>query len=136
MLDLFDRPEAKGASRREFKRRTRGENHIAPLLPPDFDAPTDYSWPEYVATARGEGWCVRPYQFAFPVEPFDGYLFTAAQHRHDHRAVRRVFVFFDYQEIPALYSGAGHALSDGADQEAPTAIPSFQKPGERVNVHR
>ncbi|WP_037064474.1 peptidase M20 [Pseudonocardia acaciae] len=56
LLDLLrDRP-ALHAAQEEFERRRAGGPK--PLLPPEFTAPVDYPWPEYVTTERGRDWSV------------------------------------------------------------------------------
>ncbi len=51
-----------GTAHAEFEERTGGgiggKRWLAPLMPADFAAPVHYGWPEYVTTARGEGWYV------------------------------------------------------------------------------
>jgi hypothetical protein len=37
-----------------------GTQWMAPLLPKDFAPPIDLRWPEYIQTARGEEWWIRP----------------------------------------------------------------------------
>ena len=62
LLDLLTRPDLLGAARDEFNRRTGGgvggAQWVAPLLPRDFAPPVDLRWPEYIATPRGEEWCL------------------------------------------------------------------------------
>ena len=61
-IDLMTRPDELRKARDEFEARTGGgiggSAWVPPLLPADFDPPVGFSWPEYVATARGEGWRV------------------------------------------------------------------------------
>jgi aminobenzoyl-glutamate utilization protein B len=59
-LDLIEEPAALAAVREEFLRR-RDEadpRYQQPLLPPDFTAPADLPWPQYVQTDRGYEWCL------------------------------------------------------------------------------
>jgi aminobenzoyl-glutamate utilization protein B len=62
ILDLMTKPQALAAIQAEFKERTGGgvggSNWVPPLLPPDFQAPISYRWPEYVETPRGPEWTV------------------------------------------------------------------------------
>ncbi len=62
LLDLALEPEVLAAAQAEFRERTGGGigggKWVGPLLPADFDPPVDLRWPEYVATARGEEWCI------------------------------------------------------------------------------
>lgn len=62
LLDLLSEPAALERAQSEFRERTGGgvggSRWIAPLLPPDFQAPVGYRWPEYVSTPRGEEWSV------------------------------------------------------------------------------
>lgn len=62
ILDLMTRPDALAAVQAEFKDRTGGgvggTRWCPPLLPPDFQAPVGYRWPEYVETPRGLEWTV------------------------------------------------------------------------------
>ncbi len=62
LLDLLTSPEALAAAKAEFVERTGGgvggSRWVAPLLPPDFAAPVDLRWPEYVETVRGREWWV------------------------------------------------------------------------------
>ena len=60
LLDLLRSPEVLEQARREHEERTAGSPHAEALLPRDFGAPLDLPWPEYVTTARGEGW-MNPY---------------------------------------------------------------------------
>jgi aminobenzoyl-glutamate utilization protein B len=59
-VDLLTSPEELQLANREFEERTGGgvggSRWCAPLLPPDFAAPIDLPWPEYVQTERGEEW--------------------------------------------------------------------------------
>lgn len=59
-IDLLLRPEVLEAAKAEFDERTGGgiggDKWVAPLLPPDFQAPVDLPWPEYINTVRGEEW--------------------------------------------------------------------------------
>ncbi|WP_159994224.1 amidohydrolase [Roseomonas sp. 18066] len=61
-VDLATRPETLAAAQAEFRERTGGgiggTQWVGPLLPADFDPPTDLRWPEYVRTERGEEWCI------------------------------------------------------------------------------
>lgn len=63
LLDLATDPETLQAAADEFNERTGGgiggSKWIAPLLPADFKAPVDFSWPEYVDTPRGPEWSLR-----------------------------------------------------------------------------
>ncbi len=58
---LTDRAQLERAQA-EFRERTGGgvggTKWVAPLLPPDFQAPIGYRWPEYVETPRGREWTV------------------------------------------------------------------------------
>ncbi|MBU3261913.1 amidohydrolase [Roseovarius sp. PS-C2] len=60
ILDLLTDGTSLAEAQREFRDRSgggvRGPDWTAPLLPAGFDAPVGYGWPEYVCTARGEGW--------------------------------------------------------------------------------
>lgn len=60
IVDLLVDPALLEAARREFEERTGGgiggSKWVAPLLSRDFEAPIDLAWPEYVRTARGDGW--------------------------------------------------------------------------------
>jgi aminobenzoyl-glutamate utilization protein B len=60
MVDLLTRPDLVERARAEFVERTGGgiggADWIAPLC--DYDPPIDFPWPEYVTTARGEGWWI------------------------------------------------------------------------------
>lgn len=62
LLQLCTEPETLAAARSEFEQRTGGgiggSKWVAPLLPPDFQAPIGYRWPEYVETPRGREWTV------------------------------------------------------------------------------
>ncbi|WP_210526881.1 amidohydrolase [Rubellimicrobium arenae] len=62
LLDLLTRPEALAEIQAEFRERTGGgvggTNWLPPLLPPDFKAPINYHWPEYVETSRGYDWSI------------------------------------------------------------------------------
>lgn len=62
ILDLMTKPEALEAVQAEFRDRTGGgvggAKWRAPLLPPGFEAPIGYRWPEYVDTQRGREWSV------------------------------------------------------------------------------
>jgi aminobenzoyl-glutamate utilization protein B len=62
LLDLLTDPSALARAQDEFRERTGGgvggTRWLAPLLPPDFEAPVGYRWPEYVSTPRGEAWSV------------------------------------------------------------------------------
>jgi aminobenzoyl-glutamate utilization protein B len=62
LLDLLTDPAALQRAQDEFSERTGGgvggSRWLAPLLPPDFEAPIAYRWPEYVSTPRGEEWSV------------------------------------------------------------------------------
>ena len=64
MIDLFTNPIEMQKIQNEFIERTGGgiggDKWIPPLLPRDFEAPIQYSWPEYITTPRGEDWCVPP----------------------------------------------------------------------------
>ncbi len=57
-LRLLSDEELRQEAWDEFEQRTGGgvggSNWIAPLC--DYDAPLDFSWPEYVETVRGRGW--------------------------------------------------------------------------------
>jgi aminobenzoyl-glutamate utilization protein B len=63
ILDLVCDPATLAEAKQEFEARTGGgiggERWLAPLLPKDFRAPVDYSWPEYVETPRGREWSLR-----------------------------------------------------------------------------
>lgn len=60
ILDLMTDAEALARARAEFEERTGGgvggTKWVAPLLPPDFEAPIHFRWPEYVDTPRGREW--------------------------------------------------------------------------------
>jgi len=62
IVDLLTEPGALDAAKKEFEERTGGgrggAKWVAPLLPPDFDPPVGFHWPEYVTTPRGEDWYV------------------------------------------------------------------------------
>jgi aminobenzoyl-glutamate utilization protein B len=62
VIDLMLDPAGLSKARSEFEERTGGgiggSKWVAPLLPPDFVAPTGYRWPEYVETPRGREWTV------------------------------------------------------------------------------
>jgi aminobenzoyl-glutamate utilization protein B len=58
VLDLLRSPETLAAARDEWRRRRAEAGDLAPLLPADFRAPTDFRWPEYVTTARGREWWI------------------------------------------------------------------------------
>ena len=62
IIELLTNMQAMRKIRDEFIKRTGGgiggTKWIPPLLPPDFEAPIKYSWPEYITTARGEDWCL------------------------------------------------------------------------------
>ncbi len=62
VVDLLTRPAELARARAEFEERTGGgiggSRWVAPLLPGDFDPPIHFRWPEYVTTARGEGWWI------------------------------------------------------------------------------
>jgi aminobenzoyl-glutamate utilization protein B len=58
LLDLLRQPNTLEAARTEHARRIEEYGALATLLPPDFAAPIDYRWPEYVDTARGSGWWI------------------------------------------------------------------------------
>ena len=62
LLDLLTDQAALKRAQEEFRERTGGgvggTRWVAPLLPPDFEAPIGYRWPEYVSTPRGEEWSV------------------------------------------------------------------------------
>jgi aminobenzoyl-glutamate utilization protein B len=63
ILDLLTDGISLQKAKAEFRDRTGGgiggTKWVAPLLPKDFAPPIDYSWPEYITTARGEEWSVR-----------------------------------------------------------------------------
>lgn len=54
-LDLIEYDELLDAATEEFDRRRESADPrcLTPLLPADFDPPTDLPWPEYVTTERG-----------------------------------------------------------------------------------
>jgi aminobenzoyl-glutamate utilization protein B len=62
LIDLITQPEILSRAREEFAARTGGgmggDAWVPPLLPADFSPPVDLRWPEYVRTARGEGWWI------------------------------------------------------------------------------
>jgi aminobenzoyl-glutamate utilization protein B len=62
VVDLLSEPMHLERAQAEFRERTGGgiggTKWVPPLLPKDFRAPVDYRWPEYVTTARGDGWTV------------------------------------------------------------------------------
>ena len=61
IMDLLTKPDLLARAWEEFNERTGGvggERWIPPLLPPDFDPPVHFRWPEYVTTARGEEWWI------------------------------------------------------------------------------
>ena len=62
LIDLLTDREGLERAQAEFRERTGGgiggSKWVAPLLPPDFQAPIDYRWPEYVETPRGREWTV------------------------------------------------------------------------------
>jgi aminobenzoyl-glutamate utilization protein B len=62
IIDLMTKPDLRRAAQDEWRDRTGGgvggDKWMAPLLPKDFQAPVDFRWPEYVTTARGEGWWI------------------------------------------------------------------------------
>ncbi|MEM7120602.1 MAG: amidohydrolase [Pseudomonadota bacterium] len=61
-VDLLTQPDELDKARAEFEERTGGgrggAKWVPPLLPPDFDPPVGFHWPEYVTTVRGEEWYV------------------------------------------------------------------------------
>ncbi len=63
IVDLAADPATLDAARAEFDERTGGgiggTKWLAPLLPGDFQAPVEFSWPEYVETPRGHEWVLR-----------------------------------------------------------------------------
>jgi aminobenzoyl-glutamate utilization protein B len=62
IIDLLGDRHSLAAAKAEFVERTGGgiggSRWVAPLLPPDFEAPVHYRWPEYVQTARGREWTI------------------------------------------------------------------------------
>jgi aminobenzoyl-glutamate utilization protein B len=62
LLDLLTEPALLQQAQDEFRDRTGGgvggTKWVAPLLPKDFAPPVDLRWPEYIQTARGEGWWI------------------------------------------------------------------------------
>ena len=62
LIDLLTDREGLERAQAEFRERTGGgvggSKWVAPLLPPDFQAPIGYRWPEYVETPRGREWTV------------------------------------------------------------------------------
>lgn len=62
IVDLLVSPEKLSRCKEEFERRTGGGvgggNWMAPLMDKTVVPPIDFPWPEYVTTARGDGWCL------------------------------------------------------------------------------
>lgn len=62
LIDLLTSPELLRRAQDEFKERTGGgvggSKWVAPLLPCDFQPPTDLRWPEYIETVRGKEWWI------------------------------------------------------------------------------
>ena len=60
IVDLMTSPDDLQRARDEFNERTGGgiggSSWVPPLLPPDFDPPIGFHWPEYVETVRGREW--------------------------------------------------------------------------------
>lgn len=69
LVALATDESARAEAKAEFERRTGGgvggTDWVAPLLPPDFQAPVHFRWPEYVTTPRGTEWWI-------PTEPEEG----------------------------------------------------------------
>jgi aminobenzoyl-glutamate utilization protein B len=59
-LELIEDTVLLGRAQEEFKRRRdeADSRYRQPLLPADFEAPTDLPWPQYVQTPRGYEWCL------------------------------------------------------------------------------
>lgn len=62
IVDLLSDPSILAEAKAEFEERTGGgiggTAWVPPLLPPDFEAPIGYRWPEWVETPRGREWSV------------------------------------------------------------------------------
>jgi aminobenzoyl-glutamate utilization protein B len=62
LVDLLTDADALERAQAEFRDRTGGgvggTSWLPPLLPPEFEPPIAYRWPEYVTTARGEEWWI------------------------------------------------------------------------------
>ncbi|HEY7044649.1 MAG TPA: hypothetical protein VH419_13345 [Nocardioidaceae bacterium] len=58
LLRLMDAPDVLRQAHEEHGRRRREWGDLSPLLPPDFAAPIDFRWPEYVETVRGREWWI------------------------------------------------------------------------------
>jgi aminobenzoyl-glutamate utilization protein B len=62
LLDLLTNPDQLARCQAEFVERAGGgvggDTWVGPLLPADFPPPVDLPWPEYVATPRGDEWCL------------------------------------------------------------------------------
>lgn len=57
-LDLLRCPETLERAAAEQRTRRAAAGDLAPLLPPDFEPPIDYRWPEYITTVRGREWWI------------------------------------------------------------------------------
>ncbi len=58
VLDLVTSPEVLAEAKAEFDAEKRRRGSVAPLLPADFSAPTDFRWPEYIGAGKARAWWI------------------------------------------------------------------------------
>jgi aminobenzoyl-glutamate utilization protein B len=58
VLDLLTSPDVLAEAKAEFDAEKRRRGAVAPLLPADFSAPTDFRWPEYIGQGKARGWWI------------------------------------------------------------------------------
>jgi aminobenzoyl-glutamate utilization protein B len=58
LLRLLHSPDVLARARDEHRHRREEWGDIPALLPPDFSAPIDFRWPEYIQTPRGREWWI------------------------------------------------------------------------------
>ena len=58
VLDLLTSPDVLAEAKAEFDAEKRRRGAVAPLLPADFSAPTDFRWPEYIGEGKARSWWI------------------------------------------------------------------------------
>ena len=58
VLDLVTQPELLAEAKAEFESEKVRRGSVAPLLPAEFTAPTDFRWPEYIGEGKARDWWI------------------------------------------------------------------------------
>jgi aminobenzoyl-glutamate utilization protein B len=58
VLDRVTQPDLLAVAKAEFEAEEIRRGSVAPLLPAEFTAPTDFRWPEYIGEGKARDWWI------------------------------------------------------------------------------